>query len=96
MDLSAAVKFALSDEALEIYKKEGKEGLEKAIKSLKVKKENLLISQLFLVFLAWVEKLRKIIVRSCRMVDNLTLWGTPILPPILIGLVVVAVLRSQG
>ena len=34
MDLAAAVKFALSDEALEIYKKEGKEGLEKAIKKM--------------------------------------------------------------
>ena len=34
MDLSEALKFALSDEAHEIYKKEGKEGLEKAIKRM--------------------------------------------------------------
>ena len=34
MDLAEAVKFALSDEAMEIYKKEGKEGLEKAIKKM--------------------------------------------------------------
>jgi hypothetical protein len=35
MDLAAAVKFALSDEAQEIYKKEGKEGLEKFFKKTK-------------------------------------------------------------
>ena len=34
MDLAAAVKFALSDEAQEIYKKEGKEGEKKGEKKL--------------------------------------------------------------